>query len=65
MTPEQAVAYTEALCRHHGLGGLAVSDRAETIRSLHENPDIINDFVRRAELNIEQAAARKNKGEAA
>jgi len=66
MTPEQAVAYTEALSRRHGLGELSPVQREETIRSLHENPDIIREFVARAELNIEQAAARRDQeGEAA
>jgi len=66
MTPEQAVAYTEALSRRHGLGGLSDANREETIRSLRENPDIIRKFVAQAELNIEQAAARRRQeGEAA
>ena len=66
MTPEQAVAYTEALCRHHGIdSGLTPAAREEAIRSLHAHPGIIDDYVRRAELNIEQAAARKKRGEAA
>lgn len=64
MTPEHAVAYIQCLTRRHGFDGMDPHQRLTTIQALRDNPDIIDDFVRRAELNIEQAAARR-KGEAA
>jgi len=59
MTPEQAIEYLDTLGRRHGLDGLTKQQRTFWIAGLHRHPETINDFIRRAELNIEQAAADK------
>jgi len=60
MTPEDAVEYLETLCRRHGIQSYKNDEeRAITIDALRDNPDIIPDFIRKGELNIERVAADK------
>jgi Tfp pilus assembly ATPase PilU len=57
VSPENAVAYLETLCRRHGIRSYDTEqDRRQTIDALRDNPDIIQDFIRRGELNIERVA---------
>ena len=62
MSPENAVAYLETLCRRHGIQSYKNDEeRAITIDALRDNPDIIPDFIRKGELNIERVAHEKEK----
>lgn len=60
MRPENAVAYLETLCRRYDIQCYErEEERVITISALYDNPDIINDFIRKGELNIENLAAEK------
>jgi len=60
MSPENAVEYLETLCRRHGIRSYDnEQERRQTIDALRDNPDIIPDFIRKGELNIERVAAKR------